>query len=154
MAFRIVGGQAVPPHRAVAARARADLSSTPVAPQRVHKPVVRMLPWFFFVVGVVDNPNPLEARRPEGVQPTAILDDELLADLDEVRKGGDDFDGFDVVQYRAAAADPKIRHRFYKNGTGVSTIASDPDPEHWRIVAQDRAAGTSTMLTEAPITPQ
>ena len=59
-----------------------------------------------------------------------------------------------MLRDRAAAAGPKIRHRFYKNGTDLSTITSDTDSEHWHIVAQDRAAWKSTMLTEAPTTPQ
>ena len=59
-----------------------------------------------------------------------------------------------ILRERAAAADPKIRRRFYKNGTDLSTITSVTDSEHWHIVAQDRATWTSTMLIEAPTTPQ
>ena len=59
-----------------------------------------------------------------------------------------------TLRDRAAAADLNICHRFYKNGTDPSTITSDADPEHWHIVAQDRAAWKSTMLIEAPTTPQ
>ena len=59
-----------------------------------------------------------------------------------------------TLRVRAVAADPQIRHRFYKNGKDISTITSDTDPEHGHIVAHDRAAWKSTMLIEALATPQ
>jgi len=59
-----------------------------------------------------------------------------------------------ILRERAAAADPKIRHRFYKNGTDLSTITNDTEPEHWHNVAQNRAAWKSTMLIEARTTAQ
>ena len=37
-----------------------------------------------------------------------------------------------ILRDRAAIADPKIRHRFYKNGTDVSKITSDVDPVDWQ----------------------
>ena len=43
-----------------------------------------------------------------------------------------------ILRNRAATADPKIRHRFYKNDTDVSRITSDTDPVNWHVVAQDR----------------
>ena len=46
---------------------------------------------------------------------------------------------------RAVNADPKIRHRFYKNGTDVSNITNDADPVNWHVVAQDRTTWTSTI---------
>ena len=58
-----------------------------------------------------------------------------------------------ILRERAANADPKIRHRFYKNGTDVSTITSDADPVNWHVVAQDRTTWTSTMLIDAPTNP-
>ena len=50
----------------------------------------------------------------------------------------------------ADATDPKIRHRFYKNGMDLSTITNDINPEHLHIVAQYRATWKSTMLIETP----
>ena len=58
-----------------------------------------------------------------------------------------------ILRNRAANADPKIRHRFYKNGTDISKITSDTDPVNWHVVAQDRTTWTSTMLTGVPTNP-
>ena len=51
---------------------------------------------------------------------------------------------------QAAIADPKIRHRFYKNSTDVSRITSDMDSVNWHVVAQDRTTCKSTMLIAVP----
>ena len=59
-----------------------------------------------------------------------------------------------TLQDRAATADPKIRHRFYKNGTDVSRIIIDVDPVmNWHVVAQDRTTWRSTMLIDVPTKP-
>ena len=58
-----------------------------------------------------------------------------------------------TLRDRAAIADPKIRHRFYKNGRDVSKITSDVDPVDWHVIAQDRTAWKSTMLIDVPTNP-
>ena len=58
-----------------------------------------------------------------------------------------------ILRDRAANTDPKIRHRFYKNGTDITKITSDTDPVNWHVVAQDRTTWTSTMLTGVPTNP-
>ena len=58
-----------------------------------------------------------------------------------------------ILRDRAAIADPKIRHRFYKNGTDVSKITSDVDPVNWHVVAQDRTTWKATMLIDVPTNP-
>jgi len=61
---------------------------------------------------------------------------------------------FPVYDYQIDTQDPSpvLQER---HSTDLSTITSDnTDPEHWHIVAQDRAAWMSTIWIEAPITPQ
>ena len=48
---------------------------------------------------------------------------------------------------------PKIRHRFYKNGTAVSRITSEADPANGHGVAKDRAAWKPAMWLDVPPTP-
>ena len=58
-----------------------------------------------------------------------------------------------TLRGRAANTDPKIRHRFYKNGTDITKITSDTGPVNWHVVAQGRTTWTSTMLTGVPTNP-